>query len=162
MHVDASSLERLDAALGGLRRVWEAPAVKRRFLELVGRPLELSVLRTLRAIEQITGEPAVRDVAELLQIDGSTASRFVDQAVAAGYLTRHTSARDKRCCVLALTDTGLALLEDARRARGALLEELTHGWDGHDVEILSALLERLALAVQRVQAPKTTADGATT
>jgi len=141
--VSSSDLKDLDAALVGLRRLWEHPAIKRRFQELLGRPVELSLVRTLRAIEQELDEPGVRHVAECLAVDRSTASRLVDQAVAAGCVTRETSARDRRACVLALTDQGIDLLSDVTAVRAKLLAELTDGWSADDVTTLTTLLTRL-------------------
>ena len=136
----------LDRALVGLRRLWDSPAVKRRFSELLGRHVELSLIRTLRAIET-HDQPGVRHVAEALLVDGSTASRFVDQAVAAGCVTRSTSAQDRRRCVLALTGEGRALLDEVTAVRTALLAELTDGWTVEEITCLSTLLERLSRAL---------------
>lgn len=140
-------LERLDAAFARLRRLWDSPAIKRRYLELLGRDVELSLIRTLQAIEWAGDEPGVRHVAETLHVDGSTASRFVDQAVATGWVTRTTSRRDRRCCVLALTEEGARLLNETTAVRTALLGELTAGWPPEDVTALSVLLERFACSI---------------
>ncbi|MGH3666305.1 MAG: MarR family winged helix-turn-helix transcriptional regulator [Egibacteraceae bacterium] len=139
-----SELQRLDTALVRLRHLWDSPDIKRRFLELLGRPVELSLVRTLRAMEIAAGDPGVSAVAETLHVDASTASRFVDQAVARGWVSRNTSTQDRRRCVLALTDDGAELLVEINTARAELLAELTNGWPDADVTVLSALLERLS------------------
>jgi DNA-binding MarR family transcriptional regulator len=139
-----SDLERLDQALVRLRRVWESPARKRSLLDRLGKPVEMSQLRTLRAIESAEGPPGVRDVADVLGVDSSTASRFVEQAVAAGHVSRTMSARDRRRCVLALTEEGKALLDEVTAVRTQLLAELTGDWAPDDIKTLSVLLERLA------------------
>jgi DNA-binding MarR family transcriptional regulator len=139
-----SDLERLERALVRLRRLWESPPMKRRLLESLGRPVELSLIRTLRAIDWAEGDSGVRQVAETLLVDSSTASRFVDQAVAAGCVKRSTSERDRRCSVLTLTEEGRALLDDVTAVRARLLAEMTEDWSGEDVATLSRLLERLS------------------
>ncbi len=146
-------LERLDAALGRLRRLWDCPELRRRFRERVGRPVEPAMIRTLRVIEHAQDhEPGVGDVATALAVDASTASRLVDAAVAAGYVSRQTSPRDRRRSVLRLTADGAALLAEATTVRTALLAELIAGWPPEDVAMLAALLERLAGTVPSLPA----------
>jgi DNA-binding MarR family transcriptional regulator len=106
------------------------------------------MIRTLRVVEQAqAAEPGVAALAAAMSVDASTASRLVDTAVAAGYVSRQTSVRDRRRSVLRLTPEGSALLDEATAVRTALLAELTDGWPPADVATLSALLERLAVAI---------------
>ncbi len=137
-------LRRLDFALGRLRRVWESPALRRRFTDRMGASVEPGLVRTLRTVELADDECGVTDVAALLKVDASTASRLVEQAVCAGYLVRSACATDRRRCVLAVTDTGAELLGRALHVREELLAELTEGWSDTDVDSLAELLCRLA------------------
>lgn len=151
----ATDLRRLDAALTALRRLWESPQVKRRFLAVLGRPVELSLVRTLRAIETAAAdEPGVCHVADRLGVDASTASRFVDQATGGGWVTRTTSTRDRRRSVLGLTAEGDELLRASDDARTTVLSELVAGWDAPEVAQLGVLLQRLA---DSLPSPATTA-----
>jgi DNA-binding MarR family transcriptional regulator len=147
-------LNDLDGALVRLRRLWDHPALRRRLLELLGVPVELSLIRTLGAIEErhAEPEPGVRHVADALAVDASTASRFVEQAVAGGWVTRRTCARDRRRCVLALTERGEGLLERVTEVRSALLAELTADWTADDIATLATLLERLDHRIQELEA----------
>ncbi len=138
------TLERLDIAFGRIRRLWESPALKRRFVARLGVPIDPGVIRTLRAVEQIPDEPGVSDVASWLNVDTSTASRLVDGAVAAGYLERRACERDRRRCRLSVTPEGAAVLDRIIKVRSELLAELTDGWSQKELEGLSELLERLA------------------
>lgn len=142
-----SDLKHLDAALGRLRRLWDSPAIKERLLEQLGMPVELSLLRTLRAIEWAGDEPGVRHVAAALRVEESTASRFVDQAVAGGCVTRTTSPRDRRRCVLALTDKGTWLLAEATAVRTKFLADVTADWSPAELATLRTLLERFVDSV---------------
>jgi DNA-binding MarR family transcriptional regulator len=146
------ALTELDAALDGLRRHWESPALRAAFHAHLGRPVELSTVRTLRSIERAGDGPCVGDIADLLMVDHSTASRMVDTAAAAGLASRTPSPRDRRRTVLALTPAGVDLLDAANAARAALLEELTQGWPPEDLELLTSLLRRLTGAVIRMEA----------
>ncbi|MDQ3342757.1 MAG: MarR family winged helix-turn-helix transcriptional regulator [Actinomycetota bacterium] len=142
----------LVAAVTEIRRLWESPRVRRRFTELLGRSVEFSVIRTLAAVQRSTApDPGVRDVAEALHVDSSTASRFVDQAVADGFVERSASAVDRRRCVLALTSEGNALLTGVTNARIELMAGLTADWGDADVATLATGLERLAGSISALE-----------
>jgi DNA-binding MarR family transcriptional regulator len=135
----------LDAAIARLRRMWESPRSRRRFLARLGEDVDPALIRTLRAIEVADDpEPGVRDVAEVLGVDTSTASRLVDSAVSAGLAVRTTSTRDRRRARLALSDEGRALRRRTLEVRTALLAERTAGWAPEEVATLATLLDRLA------------------
>lgn len=140
--VSDRALQRLDEALVVVRRLWEQPAVRQRFAELLGRPVELSVFRTLRAVAAASDEACVARVADLLHVDQSTASRAVEAAVTAGYVARTPSEQDRRRTHLGLTDAGRELLDAGRAARTALIDEIVAGWPREDVATLAALLDR--------------------
>lgn len=152
---NAALLDELDDGLAVLRRLWAHPDRKRRFMAELGVPVELAILRTLIAVEQRRShhadEISVGDVAELLQISASTASRLLDQAVQAGYVTRTACVEDKRRASLLLTDDGVALLERARDVRRALLAEATAEWSAHDITELTRLLNRLQYDIRRIE-----------
>lgn len=139
--VSDRSLQRLDEALVVVRRLWEQPAVRQRFAELLGRPVELSVFRTLRAIATAGPEACVARVAELLHVDQSTASRAVESAVAAGYVARTPS------------DAGSELLAAGRAARAALIAEIVGGWPPEDIATLAHLLDRFITDATTVLEP---------
>lgn len=144
----------LDAAIGRLRRMWESPRGRRQFLARLGEDVEPALIRTLRAIEVADDpEPGVRDVAEVLGVDTSTASRLVDSAVSAGLAVRTTSARDRRRARLTLSDSGRALRRRTLQVRTDLLAERTAGWTPEEVATLAALLDRLARSVLADPAP---------
>ena len=147
-----TQLEQLDLALTRLRRLWESPVVRRRLLEMVGGDVDPTLIRTLRAVERTElAEPGITDVALILGVDDSTASRLVDAAVTAGTVTRTTSTRDRRRSVLQLTEAGTSLLRSAMRARTTLLREVTRDWDADDIAALVELLERFTTAATKVE-----------
>lgn len=83
----------------------------------------------------------------MLRIDPSTASRFVERAVASGFLSRAASATDRRRSTLLLTQVGTERLMLLREARLEMWESLTDTWSAADVDTLTALLARLDDAV---------------
>jgi len=146
---DRRRLEELDLALGRLRRLWDQPGVRTWFRDRLDIPeLDAALYRTLRSVRQFGPEGAsVNDVAEMLRIDPSTASRFVERAVASGFLSRAASATDRRRSKLLLTQVGTERLMLLREARLEMWESLTDTWSAADVDTLTALLARLDDAV---------------
>lgn len=135
------TLDQLDEVLLEVRHLFRSPDFRRLVLRSV--EVELSTLRLLRAVERQPSDPSVGDVADTLGIDQSTASRQVDQAVKAGYLTRQRSADDARRSRLTLTEDGTAVLGDANRNRRAALGQVTADWSDQDLQDLVRLLGAL-------------------
>ncbi|MDG4667068.1 MarR family winged helix-turn-helix transcriptional regulator [Mycobacterium sp. 236(2023)] len=104
-----------------------------------------STFRVLRAVEHCrhSGGASVRDVAEFMAVEHSTASRIVAAVVATGLLTKTSAHDDQRRCALVLTDVGrkeLAAVTDRRRD---LVAGTVADWPESDVDTLVALLDRL-------------------
>lgn len=141
---DKRSLAALDDVLFDIQRIVRRPGYRARILASLQARVELSTVRVLRAVERAGDHaPCVGDIAERLTIDPSTASRFVEQQVEAGYLRRQRDPADGRRNRLALTPAGQSLLADVREARRQILGEVTAGWDEADLDRLSGLLARL-------------------
>lgn len=142
--LEPTTLTELDDALFDIQRVARRPGYRARLLAAMDAPVELSTVRVLRAVERAGDTaPSIGDIAERLTIDPSTASRFVDQQVAAGYLQRHRDAADGRRSRLVLSDTGRALLGEVTAARRRILAEVTAGWNAADLDRLGDLLVHL-------------------
>jgi DNA-binding MarR family transcriptional regulator len=133
----------LDVALLELRRLVNRPGYRRRLLGPLGRAIELSTVRVLHAIDQSPEPPSIGDVATILAIDPSTASRLVEQRVADGLVRRERSASDGRRTTLELTERGVALLVELATSRRAMLTEVTAGWEPDEIHRLDELLRRL-------------------
>lgn len=135
------SLTVLDDALFDIQRIVRRPGYRARLLAALRVRVELSTVRVLRAVERSSeSAPCIGDIADRLLIDPSTASRFVDQQVASGYLQRRRDPADGRRTQLVLTADGRALLGEVTAARRHLLSEVTAEWDPSDLDRLSALL----------------------
>ncbi|HEY9522243.1 MAG TPA: MarR family winged helix-turn-helix transcriptional regulator, partial [Thermopolyspora sp.] len=89
-------------------------------------------------------EVTVGAVAEHLGIDPSTASRFVNDAINAGFVDRHASEVDARRARLLLTDRGRRVLDAVTRYRRDYIDGLVADWTERDREKLAELLTRLA------------------
>lgn len=142
--LEPTLLTDLDDALFDIQRIARRPGYRARILAALDAPVELSTVRVLRAVERACDTtPSVGDIAERLTIDPSTASRLVDQQVAAGLLHRHRDPKDGRRSRLTLSDAGRALLDEVTDVRRQLLAEVTAGWDATDLDRLGDLLVRL-------------------
>ena len=164
MHMDASTrlregsgparghLDQLDEALVGIRRVLQRPGYRDRLLRALSARIPLATLRLLRAVQRAATAPAIGEVADVLGIDPSTASRVVDRAVAAGYLERSVCPDDRRRTRLLLSTSGAALLDEATARRRELLAEITETWDTDDLDTLVVLLQRLLSGFDALEA----------
>lgn len=133
-------LDSLDDVLVRVRRVLQSPGYRRQLVGNLGGGEALSTLRLVRAVERAGGSPSVGDVAELLLVDPSTASRSVDDAVQRGYLVRRACEQDRRRALLHLTEAGHELLARMTAVRHDLLSQVTADWDEEE---LADLVERL-------------------
>lgn len=106
-----------------------------------------STLRVLRAVEQcqqLSGGASIRDVADFLAVDHSTASRSVAAVVAAGLVTKTFAADDQRRCMLVLTGAGHEASQTVTDRRRELVAEMIEDWPDASVDTLVDLLDRLA------------------
>lgn len=141
----------LDHALLEVRRLVNRPGYRRRLLGPLGRRIELSTVRVLHAVDQAPSPPSIGEVASILTIDPSTASRLVDQRVADGLLERSSDTTDRRRVVLRLTPAGAALVAEVAASRREMLTEVTAGWTAADRRTLEALLMRLVDGFRRLE-----------
>lgn len=148
---ESSVLIGLDHALLEVRRLVNRPGYRRRLLDPLGRRIELSTVRVLHAVEQAPRPPSIGEVATILTIDPSTASRLIDQRVADGLLERSPDPEDGRRVVLRLTRAGAALVEEVAASRRAMLTEVTAGWTADDRRVLEHLLTRLVDGFRRLE-----------
>jgi DNA-binding MarR family transcriptional regulator len=130
----------------------QRPQWRGRVLGTNGSVASVSTLRVLRAVEQFqeVGGASIRDVADFMAVEHSTASRIVATVVASGLLSKSSAVDDHRRCALVLTDVGrkeLAAVTDRRRN---LVAETVVDWSDTDVDTLVSLLDRLTERFERV------------
>ncbi|MCH9735241.1 MAG: MarR family winged helix-turn-helix transcriptional regulator [Actinomycetia bacterium] len=143
----------LDELLTRIHLARQRPAWRRRLLDGSGPVTTVSALRVLRAVEecQRSGDGAsVRDVAEFMAVEQSTASRTVAAVVAAGLLTKTSARDDQRRCALVVTEVGRNALSTVTDRRRDLVAEAIADWPEADVETLANLLARLTERFERV------------
>ncbi|WP_344855659.1 MarR family winged helix-turn-helix transcriptional regulator [Planomonospora alba] len=138
----------VDVALFRLRRIWARPLRARRTAD-PQRPVPMSNVMVVHAVHKLgveLPEVTVGAVAEQLDVDPSTASRLVNDAIGAGLVTREESEVDARRARLTLSEPGRRVLEAVVRYRRAYLDALMADWDPADREAFARLLTRFAEA----------------
>lgn len=90
-----------------------------------------------------SGPISVNQLAQLLELDGSTVTRQVTPLVERGFVDRTSDPTDRRAIVLTLTAAGRREMEATRITRVKGLEQIVTEWPSDDVAMLAALLERL-------------------
>jgi len=136
--------------MNALRTFWLRPGVRRRFVEKLGIPLDLTLLRILRAVESLArSQPGVSEIAAALSVESSTASRLIARAVEADLVVRSSSRIDQRRAVIELAPLGLAAVTEANRLRESLLAEAVRDWSNDEIATLSRLLGKLRAGLER-------------
>lgn len=99
------------------------------------------------------GAMQVSELAHLLKVDVSVASRQVSALVDAGLAVRDVDPDDRRARTVALTEAGIARATDARRSVGQHLADALGGWEPERLRTLATSLEDLTEAVTAHFAP---------
>jgi DNA-binding MarR family transcriptional regulator len=89
------------------------------------------------------------ELAEVLRVDPSTATRVVDRLTAAGFAARVPATGDGRGVHVAVTTPGRRLHEKLSLRRRQMLLSVLAEFDRDDRERLAELLERLVAGVDR-------------
>ena len=150
--VPQSRYDHLDELLTRIHVARQRPNWRRRLLDGTGPVTNVSTLRVLRAVEhceRIGGGASIRDVAEYMAVEHSTASRTVATVVEAGLLTKTFAADDQRRCVLVLTEVGREALATVTDRRRELVAETIADWPATDVDTLVTLLDQLTERFER-------------
>lgn len=140
-------LDILDECLARIYVARQRPSWRLQLFDGLTHLRSLSDLRVLRAVERCTastGAASVRDVADALGIEHSSASRAVTGVVQAGFLDKTQSSEDQRRCLLMLTPLGERALAEATDRRRSMVGEHVAGWSAAELTTLTTLLGRLA------------------
>jgi DNA-binding MarR family transcriptional regulator len=144
--VDPDLLLRLDTLFFALRRILVKPATTALPIPSLGRALDLSLVMAcdaVRATEATLGHlPTVKDVAHLVQVDHSTASRMLGEAEHEGLVQRGVDPDDRRRTTLSLTETGRAVTSDTAHIRAWFMGQVLSDWDAAEVQQLVDVLGR--------------------
>src|SRR6202022_149107 len=87
-------------------------------------------------------------LAEVMCADPSTVSRQVAVLVERGLVRREAAPNDGRISVLAATDLGVSMAEEAKVRRNAMLANVMRDWTDNERSVFADLLERYATGYQ--------------
>lgn len=150
--VTPSRYDQLDELLTRIAIARQRPSWRDRLLGGAGPVTSASTLRVLRAVEQcqqLSGGASIREVADFMAVEHSTASRSVAAVVSAGLVTKTSAADDQRRCTLVLTAAGRQTLEIVADRRRELVAEIIADWPEASVDTLVDLLDRLTERFER-------------
>jgi DNA-binding MarR family transcriptional regulator len=105
---------------------------------------------TALGIVHLHGPIRISDVAQLLSVDMSVASRQVNALIAGGFVERSPSPDDKRAWLVSTTDAGHRVLRESHRRMVHAFGEVLAEWSPGDVASLAESLERLSADFTRV------------
>ena len=134
-----------------LRRGAAMQQARRRFYEGHAVELDMGQADTLGLLVA-DGAVRMRDLAEALRVDRSTATRAADRLVRLGLAERVAASEDGRGVVLEATPEGVALWEDVVGRYRAFLLEVLDGFAPKERATLAALLERFIDRIDEVLA----------
>ena len=131
-------------ALFRLVRFWSRRWTTRASEQLTGELRHVQCILAVEAVHTAGDAATVNAVAHQIGLDHSGASRMVRDAVAAGFLERAASTRDRRRAALRLTASGDRLLVESHAWQQRAFEQLTAAWTTRDRDQLAEYLQRLA------------------
>jgi DNA-binding MarR family transcriptional regulator len=131
-----------------LRRGASMQALRERIYQGEAGLIDMGLADALEVVA-LAGPCRMRDLADGLRVDPSTATRTVDRLVQQGYVERVPDPADARGVLVAATPAGEAVRaqvrDQARRALGEILDEFT----ADEADQLAELMSRLVAAVDR-------------
>jgi DNA-binding MarR family transcriptional regulator len=96
------------------------------------------------------GAQRMADLAELLGVNSSTATRHCDRLQRRGLVRRERATGDRRAVCVSLTDSGRRLVEQVTEARRAEISRILHAMPGRSRRSLLAALRGFAEAAGEV------------
>jgi DNA-binding MarR family transcriptional regulator len=150
--VDQAVAERVRTAWRELRRIASTPEVRAAVYDPAA-PLDPGQADALDAV--VTHGPCrMSDLAVVLRVDRSSATRAIDRLEAARLVARWADPDDARGIVVAATPAGQALLERVRNRTTTVLAEVLDTFSPGDRHGLAELMERLVAALdERLRTP---------
>ncbi|HET6952958.1 MAG TPA: MarR family transcriptional regulator [Acidimicrobiales bacterium] len=137
--------ERIRAAWRDLRRSGSSGAVRATLYE-PDPPLDVA---QADALDLVVSHAPVRmnEIASLLRVDPSTATRTVAKLLDHGLVVRQPDPVDARVVLVAPSQTGAELHARVRARATAMLAANLESFDAEDRERLATLMERLVAAI---------------
>jgi DNA-binding MarR family transcriptional regulator len=140
---EEDQLAAIERGFSTLLRWGNLPRIRERFIAAGGVALDAGSYSILRRLDE-RGAMRLSELAQLVGLDLSTASRQVQHLQGTALVERVAVEEDRRASLLSLTDEGRGVLARSRVARRAVITELISGWSPAEREKLAWMLNRLA------------------
>ena len=134
---------RLDRAMSLLARRGTLTRFHRRLVRAAGVDIDRAGYLVLRRIRR-EGPTRITDLADLMGVEPSTASRHVQVLVDRGWLAKQPSFTDRRVSMAEVTDTGAAIVDRIETERHRILDHTLSRWSDVEIERFVVLFERFA------------------
>jgi DNA-binding MarR family transcriptional regulator len=131
-----------------LRRGASMQALRERIYQGDQGLLDLGLADALEVVDVLQG-CRMRELADALRVEPSTATRTVDRLVERGLVERVPDRADARGVLVAITPAGQVLRNQVREQALAALGEILREFSPVEAEQLAALMNRLVAAVDR-------------
>jgi DNA-binding MarR family transcriptional regulator len=135
--------ERLDRAMSLLARRGTLTRLHRKLERAAGVDIDRAGYLVLRRIHH-DGAMRVGDVAELMGVEPSTASRHIQALERRGWLEKHTDSHDGRVALVDQTVAGAELVERIESERHRILDVALSGWTDRELDVFVESFERFA------------------
>lgn len=133
-----NDLERIDASLIALRRLWTTPP---RIDDPAFGSVEMSTIWVADSLRR-TPDQTVADLAGHMGVAHSTASRLIGRAERVGAVSRQPDPQDQRRVTVRLTPAGQMLAQTALHHRLAIVSGATHDFTVQERATFADLLTR--------------------
>lgn len=149
---DVATVEAIRVSLVELRRMFQRRELVEQWAAVAGGDARLDyadakLLDAIRVAESRGGGATVGDVARLLGVDPSRASRIVAAAVARGLLRRRATQGDGRKVVVEVTAAGARLQQKGSALTRRRIAVAVAGWSAADRARFADLFDRFVRAI---------------
>lgn len=143
---------RIDRAIMHMRRMLVKPPELSMPMPSLGRSVEVAKVHACLAVAEVGGQSdddnkktaSVKDVAAVLGLEHSTASRLLGEAENDGLVVRGTDPDDRRRTTVALTEDGRLVVQDSDAMRTWAMGQVFCDWSERDLKTLATMLERMS------------------
>lgn len=136
-------LEAIERAMHTLVRWGNLPRIREHFQRAAGLALDRASYTLLKRLKE-AGPLRLSDLADVLGVDLSTASRQVHHLRQAGLVDRAPVEEDRRASLLTVTDAGSEMVARILEARRTVIEQMLAGWSPEERAELARVLGHLA------------------
>jgi DNA-binding MarR family transcriptional regulator len=114
--------------------------------EVSPHPITVAQFHLLKLIT-LRGRHQVGEVAEFLGVSSPAVSKNIDKLEGLGLVTRRTARGDRRVTLLSASEEGRRLVSAYEDLKAQRLAPVLDGFDEHEIDRLSEMLERFALSL---------------